>query len=86
MIKARWQGFEVESGENPVSLAVHWGVLKQALIFALLGLPGFGVLGHWLAKWLLKPYEQRVDAPPDAISKIEMAQSPQETNSIADTR
>lgn len=60
MIKARWQGFEVESGENPVSLAVHWSVLKQALIFSLFSVPLLSVVGHWLAKWLLKPHEQAV--------------------------
>lgn len=60
MIKARWQGFEVESGENPVSLAVHWSVLKQALIFSLFSVPLLSVVGHWLAKWLLKPHEQPV--------------------------
>ena len=58
MIKARWQGFEVASGENPVSLAVHWSVLKQALIFSLFSIPLLSVVGHWLAKWLLKPHEQ----------------------------
>ena len=63
MLKSRKQGFEVESGENPAPLFVtHWYVLKQALIFALISLPFLGGWGIVLARYLLKPTDQPLEA------------------------
>ncbi|MBF2053797.1 MAG: hypothetical protein IGS03_10100 [Candidatus Sericytochromatia bacterium] len=64
MIRARWQGFTVESGENQAPMLVtHWYVLKQALIFALLTLPVLSGFGRWLARWLLKPMDRPLEPP-----------------------
>ena len=49
MIKARWQGFNVESGENQAPMLVtHWYVLQQGLVFALFSIPFLAGLGMWL--------------------------------------
>lgn len=59
MLRARWQGFNVESGENQAPLLVtHWYVLQQGLVFALFSVPFLAGLGVWLAKKLLKPVDQ----------------------------
>lgn len=64
MIRARWQGFTVESGENQAPMLVtHWYVLKQALIFALLSLPVLSGFGRLLARWFLKPSDQPLRSP-----------------------
>lgn len=67
MIRARWQGFTVESGENQAPMLVtHWYVLKQALIFALLSLPLLSGFGRLLARCFLKPSDQPLSSPADA--------------------
>ncbi len=59
MIRSRWQGFNVESGENQAPMLVtHWYVLKQGLVFALFSFPLLSGLGLWLAKLILKPTDQ----------------------------
>ena len=61
MIKARWQGFNVESGENQAPMLVtHWYVLQQGLVFALFSIPIVSGLGLFLAKHLLKTTDQPV--------------------------
>ena len=61
MIRSRWQGFNVESGENQAPmLLTHWYVLQQGIIFALFSLPLFSGLAIWLAKHLLKPDDRPV--------------------------
>lgn len=59
MLKARWQGFNVESGENQAPMLVtHWYVLQQGLVFALFSIPVLSGLGIFLAKRLLKPTDR----------------------------
>ena len=59
MIRSRWQGFNVESGENQAPMLVtHWYVLKQGLIFALFSFPVVSGFGLWLSRKLLKPSDQ----------------------------
>ena len=59
MIRARWQGFNVESGENQAPmLMTHWYVLQQGLVFALFSIPLLAGLGNWLAKKLLRPADR----------------------------
>jgi hypothetical protein len=56
MIRARWQGFDVESGENQAPMLVtHWYVLKQGLVFALFSIPFLSTCGLVMARWFLKP-------------------------------
>lgn len=56
MWRARWQGFNVESGENQAPMLVsHWYVLQQGLVFALFSIPLLSGAGLFLAKKLLKP-------------------------------
>lgn len=58
MLRARWQGFNVESGENQAPMLVtHWYVLQQGLVFALFSIPLLSGLGVWLARLLLKPHD-----------------------------
>lgn len=67
MIKARWQGFNVESGENQAPMLVtHWYVLQQGLIFALFAVPLFSGLAVWLSRFLLKPQDRPVYIQGDA--------------------
>ncbi|MGV3526042.1 MAG: hypothetical protein ACO1RX_17615 [Candidatus Sericytochromatia bacterium] len=66
MIRARWQGFNVESGENQAPLLLtHWYVLKQGLIFALFCLPVLSGLGAWLARRLLKRADWPLEIQPE---------------------
>lgn len=61
MIRSRWQGFNVESGENQAPLLVtHWYVLQQGLIFALFSIPVFSGLAVLLSRRLLKPDDRPV--------------------------
>ena len=58
MIRARWQGFNVESGENQAPmLMTHLFVLQQGLVFMLISFPLLSGLGVWLARKLLKPHD-----------------------------
>lgn len=62
MLRARWQGFNVESGENQAPMLItHWVVLKQGLIFALFSIPILSGLGAYLAKVFLKLSDRPVD-------------------------
>lgn len=64
MIRARWQGFNVESGENQAPMLVtHWYVLQQGLIFALFAVPLFSGVAVWLSRLLLKPQDRPVHDP-----------------------
>lgn len=59
MLRARWQGFNVESGENQAPLLVtHWYVLQQGLVFTLFSLPLLSGLSLWLARKWLKPADR----------------------------
>ncbi len=61
MIRSRWQGFNVESGENQAPmLFTHWYVLQQGLIFALFSLPLCSGLAVFMARHLLKPDDRPV--------------------------
>lgn len=61
MIRSRWQGFNVESGENQAPLLVtHWYVLQQGLIFALFSIPVFSGIAVLLSRKLLKPDDRPV--------------------------
>lgn len=61
MIRSRWQGFNVESGENQAPMLVtHWYVLQQGLIFALFAIPLFSGVAVWLSQRLLKPDDRPV--------------------------
>lgn len=66
MIKARWQGFEVESGETPISIAANWYVFKQSMIFALFTVPVLSTLGYWLAKYTLRYHDWPVSMQEEA--------------------
>lgn len=62
MLRARWQGFNVESGENQAPMLVtHWYVLQQGLVFALFSIPLLSGLGVWLARRLLKPHDRPLE-------------------------
>lgn len=66
MLRARWQGFNVESGENQAPMLVtHWYVLQQGLVFALFSIPVFAGLSVWLAKRLLKPQDWPLEDEPE---------------------
>jgi hypothetical protein len=61
MIRSRWQGFNVESGENQAPLLLtHWYVLQQGLIFALFSIPLFSGLAVLLSRHLLRPDDRPV--------------------------
>lgn len=70
MLKARWQGFNVESGENQAPMLVsHWYVLQQGLVFALFSIPLVSGVGVWLARRLLKPSDwplEEESSPPSS--------------------
>lgn len=67
MIRARWQGFNVESGENQAPMLVtHWYVLQQGLVFALFSIPLLSGLGVWLARKLLKPADWPLEDEPES--------------------
>lgn len=73
MIRARWQGFNVESGENQAPMLVtHWLVLKQGLIFALFSIPVLSGVGVFLARWFLPPAERPLETEmePDVPPKV----------------
>lgn len=62
MLKGRWQGFEIESGENSAPFFVtHWYTLKQTLIYALFSIPFVSGLGMVLAKVFLKPWDHPIE-------------------------
>ncbi|HEY9841486.1 MAG: hypothetical protein ACAI44_02230 [Candidatus Sericytochromatia bacterium] len=82
MLRSRWQGFNVESGENQAPLLVtHWYVLQQGLVFALFSLPLLAGLGVWLGKRLLKPADQPLPVDWPLAESEESAESIKESDS-----
>lgn len=78
MIRSRWQGFNVESGENQAPLLVtHWYVLQQGLIFALFSIPLFSGLAILLSRHLLKPDDRPVVLSDSASISGDFTHDPQ---------